>query len=119
MVGLDPQGRAEILAIVQGLHESGTTIVMVSHSMEDVAELATRIVVLDHGRVADDGTPAQVFSHGELLHRIGLDVPLPARVAADLEARGWDFAGERPLTIDELAAAIARRYRARTEGGRP
>jgi energy-coupling factor transport system ATP-binding protein len=120
MVGLDPAGRDEIREIVRGLHAGGTTVVMVSHSMEDVAELADRIVVLDHGRVVDDGTPAEVFSHGELLHRIGLDVPLPARVAADLEGRGWDFGGARPLTIDELADAIAARYRrSTTEGVRP
>ena len=61
MVGLDPQGRAEIFSIVQRLHRQGTTIIMVSHSMEDVAEAATRIVVLDHGTVVDDGTPAEVF----------------------------------------------------------
>jgi energy-coupling factor transport system ATP-binding protein len=120
MVGLDPAGRDEIREIVRGLHAGGTTVVMVSHSMEDVAELADRIVVLDHGHVVDDGTPAEVFSHGELLHRIGLDVPLPARVAADLEGRGWDFGGARPLTIDELADAIAARYRrSTTEGVRP
>lgn len=124
MVGLDPQGRREVFDIVKGLHARGTTIVMVSHSMEDVAEAATRIVVLDHGQVVDDGTPAEVFSHEELLHRIGLAVPLPARVAADLEKRGWDFGGSMPLTIDELAQAIADRLKAgspaddRAEGGR-
>ena len=114
MVGLDPQGRAEIFSIVQRLHRQGTTIIMVSHSMEDVAEAATRIVVLDHGTVVDDGTPAEVFSHGELLHRIGLDVPLPTRVAQDLTERGWDFGASMPLTIDELAQAIARQR----QGGR-
>ena len=80
---------------------------MVSHSMEDVAEAAQRIVVLDHGRIVDEGDPATVFSHTELLHRIGLDVPMPARMAADLTERGWDFGENHPLTIDDLARAIA------------
>ena len=109
MVGLDPQGRHEVFSIIRKLHTQGTTIVMVSHSMEDVAAAATRIVVLDHGTLVDDGAPREVFSHAELLHRIGLDVPLPAQVAADLTARGWDFGDEQPLTIDELALAIAQR----------
>lgn len=120
MVGLDPQGRREVFDIVKHLHANGTTIVMVSHSMEDVAEAAQRIVVLDHGRIVDEGDPATVFSHGELLHRVGLDVPLPARVAADLESRGWDFGGSHPLTIDDLADAIAaRRQRGPASAGEP
>ena len=120
MVGLDPQGRREVFDIVKHLHANGTTIVMVSHSMEDVAEAAQRIVVLDHGRIVDEGDPATVFSHGELLHRVGLDVPLPARVAADLESRGWNFGGSHPLTIDDLADAIAaRRQRGPASAGEP
>ena len=109
MVGLDPQGRREVFSIVRKLHAQGTTTVMVSHSMEDVALAAQRIVVLDHGRIIEQGTPAEVFSHGDLLRRVGLDVPLSARVAADLAQRGWDFGGKTPLTLDELADAIAAR----------
>lgn len=112
MVGLDPRGRREVFDIVKHLHAQGTTIVMVSHSMEDMAEAAQRIVVLDHGRIVDQGDPATVFSHIDLLRSVGLDVPLPAQVAADLERRGWDFGSERPLTLDDLARAIAERKRA-------
>lgn len=109
MVGLDPQGRREVLDIVKHLHQNGTTIVMVSHSMEDVAELAQRIVVLDRGCIVDQGTPAQVFSHAELLHNVGLGLPQPAQFACDLEKRGWDFGPNKPLTLDDLARAIAER----------
>lgn len=109
MVGLDPRGRDEVFSIIRKLHEQGTTIVIVSHSMEDVAAAATRIVVLDHGTIVDDGTPREVFSHVDLLRHIGLDAPLPARVAADLTTRGWNFGDLQPLTIDELALAIAQR----------
>lgn len=114
MVGLDPQGRREVFDIVKGLHASGTTIVMVSHSMEDVAEAATRVVVLDRGAIVDDGTPAEVFSHTDLIFRIGLALPLPAQTAADLQARGWDFGGQMPLTLDALAQAVAEKVK----GGR-
>ena len=113
MVGLDPRGRREVFDIVRSLHKAGTTIVMVSHSMEDVAEAAQRIVVLDHGRIVDEGAPEVVFSHSGLLHRVGLDVPLPARVANDLGKRGLDL-GCEPLTLDALADAIAARL-----GGKP
>ena len=90
MVGLDPRGRREVFDIVKSLHARGTTIVMVSHSMEDVAEAAQRIV----------------FSHATLLHDVGLDVPLPARVAYELGKRGFDV-GCEPLTLDALADAVA------------
>lgn len=113
MVGLDPRGRREVFDIVRSLHKAGTTIVMVSHSMEDVAEAAQRIVVLDHGRIVDEGAPEVVFSHSDLLHRVGLDVPLPARVANDLGKRGLDL-GCEPLMLDALADAIAARL-----GGKP
>ena len=74
--GLDPKGREEILGLISDLHrESGATIVMVSHSMDDVAALAERVIVMNHGKVAMDGTPREIFSRGEELRAIGLDVP--------------------------------------------
>ena len=63
--GLDPRGREEILGLIRDLHrDTGATIVMVSHSMDDVASLAERVIVMNHGRVAMDGTPREVFSRG-------------------------------------------------------
>lgn len=116
MVGLDPKGRREVFDIVRHLHAMGTTVVMVSHSMEDVAQAAQRIIVLDHGRIVDEGTPAEVFSHSELLHRVGLDVPMPTRVAHDLARRGLDVACE-PLTLDALADAIAAKLGGHAQAG--
>ena len=71
--GLDPRGREEILGLISDLHrESGATIVMVSHSMDDVAALAERVIVMNHGKVAMDGAPREIFSRGEeLRHRAG------------------------------------------------
>ena len=106
MVGLDPRGRREVFDIIRALHAKGNTIVMVSHSMDDVAQAAQRIVVLDHGRIVDEGTPAEVFSHAELLHKVGLDVPMSMRVAHELAQRGFTFDRD-PLTLDDLADVIA------------
>lgn len=107
MVGLDPRGRRGIFDIVKELHSLGTAIIMVTHSMDDVAEAAERVVVLDRGVVVDEGSPATVFSHGDLLHAKGLDVPRAAHVAADLAERGFALPGETPLTLEALSQAIA------------
>ncbi len=105
--GLDPQARQGVLDILRSLHGRGVTVVMVSHDMDHVAALAQHLVALAHGRVIADGTPAEVFSRAEELRRAGLDVPTAARVARDLAARGYAFAGEVPLTLDALARAVA------------
>ena len=74
--GLDPVGRYEILDMVAKLHkEAGITIILVSHSMEDVAMYVERVIVMDHGRVAFDDTPREVFSHSEELEEMGLAIP--------------------------------------------
>ena len=69
--GLDPRGRAEILSLIRGLHaESGRTIVMVSHSMDDVAHLAERVIVMDHGRISGIGTHEELLKENELYREI-------------------------------------------------
>ena len=74
--GLDPRGREEILGLIRDLHrEAGTTVVMVSHSMDDVASLAERVIVMNHGEVVMDGTPRDVFACGEELRGMEIDVP--------------------------------------------
>lgn len=115
MVGLDPRGRHEVFDIVKHLHARGTTILMVSHSMDDVAEAAQRILVLDRGRIVDEGTPRVVFSHEEGLHKRGLDIPRAAHVANRLAAQGFAFGEHRPLTLDELVDGIARELRVHAE----
>lgn len=107
MAGLDPQGRLDVMGIVRDLHADGATVLMVTHSMDDVAEHAQHVVVLDRGRVVDEGSPAEVFSHADVLAGAGLDLPQAARVARDLQARGFAFPGGLPLTVDGLARAVA------------
>ena len=88
--GLDPRGRDEILNLVRSLHEQqGITVILVSHSMEDVANYASRIVVMDHGSIILDGTPGEVFSHRAQLEQAGLSVPQVTRVMDDLAQEGW------------------------------
>ncbi len=104
--GLDPRGREEILGLIRALHtESGATIVMVSHSMEDVASLAERVIVMDHGRVVMDGAPRDVFSRGEELRSIGLDVPQAVELASRLRSRGLEIP-QGVYRMEEIRAAI-------------
>ena len=104
--GLDPRGREEILGLIKKLHEeAGTTIVMVSHSMDDVASLAERVIVMNHGKVAMDGAPRDVFSRGAQLRAIGLDVPQAVQLADRLRERGFDVP-QGVYRVEEIKAVI-------------
>ena len=87
--GLDPEGRDEIFSLLSGLHEQGMTVVLVSHSMEDIARYTERVIVLDHGKVKLDGTPADVFAEIKELEEIGLAVPEVTYIMRDLKAAGF------------------------------
>ena len=109
MAGLDPQGRQSILSMLEELRkQTGCSIIMVSHSMEDVARHADRILVMSRGEVKYVGTPQAVFSHNEELEKLGLSLPAPCRVAAMLRARGID-APEDVCTREDLEAFLLRR----------
>ncbi len=89
--GLDPEGREEILKNIKTYRASqNATIVMVSHSMSDIARLTQRILVLDDGRVVYDDTPAKVFDHAEHLLKMGLDIPEVTKVFLKLRQLGLD-----------------------------
>ena len=103
--GLDPKGRRAMLELIRGIHLSGVTVVMVSHSMDDVGKYCSRLYVLDHGRIAYEGTPAEVFLHGDALKEIGLDVPECAKLAKALREKGFDIP-EGAYSQDALAEAI-------------
>ena len=90
--GLDPRGRKELTELIRQLHEdAGNTIVMVSHSMDDIASLAQRIIVMNKGRVAMDGTPREVFSRPQELMEMHLGVPAAARLALRLREMGYSI----------------------------
>ena len=103
--GLDPAGRREMLNLIKNIHDSGTTVVMVSHSMDDVGRYCDRLFVLNRGEIAYSGTPAEVFLHDEALHEIGLDVPECAKLANRLRSAGFDMP-EGLFREDEVCAAI-------------
>ncbi len=112
--GLDPHGRDRILGIIEELHRQGTTVVMVSHSMEDVARLATRVAVLSHGKLLAEGTPREIFSRQEMMTEAGLAVPEAARLCASLRAAGIDLPADL-YTEDELYDSLLKRWK---EAGR-
>ena len=108
MAGLDPAGRKEIFALLKKLHkERGITIVFVSHSMEDVAEYAGRVIVMNQGQIVLDGKPHKVFRYEKELKQIGLGVPQATHLMHQLAECGVD-AGQDCLTVDESVAAILR-----------
>ena len=104
--GLDPAGRRSMLELIRGIHESGVTVVMVSHSMDDVGKYCQRLYVLDHGRVALQGTPAEVFLHGDELRKMGLDVPECAKLAAILREKGFEIAPDAYRAADVCAEIL-------------
>jgi energy-coupling factor transport system ATP-binding protein len=105
--GLDPAGRREMFDLIRGIHDSGVTVVMVSHSMDDVGRLCDRLFVLNKGEIAYSGTPAEVFLHESKLHAIGLDVPEGAKLARRLRDAGFDMPQDIYRTEDVCAAIIA------------
>ncbi len=90
--GLDPAGREEILSQIKSIFNEGNmTVILVSHSMEDVARLVNRLIVMNEGKVFADGTVDEVFSHGKELRSIGLNVPQVSVLIDELIARGVDI----------------------------
>ncbi|MDV4152443.1 energy-coupling factor transporter ATPase [Clostridium sp. AL.422] len=93
--GLDPKGRDDILEQIKKLHEEyKMTIVLVSHSMEDVGKLAKRIIVMNSGKVALEGTPGKVFKQVDTLEKIGLAVPQVTYLMRALKEKGFDVSDE-------------------------
>ena len=106
--GLDPKGRDEILDQIEHLHkETGMTVILVSHSMEDIARYVERIIVMNRGEKMLDGTPGKVFSHYKELEKVGLAAPQVTYVMHDLKERGFAVSPDA-TTIQEAADEIMR-----------
>ena len=112
--GLDPGGRDEIFNLIKKLHrDNNITIILSSHSMDDMAKLAQTIIVMNHGKIEFMGTPREVFtSHAARLREIGLDVPQVLELATKLRNKGFDI---RPdvLTVEEIKDEILKAMRGR------
>lgn len=104
--GLDPKGRDEILDQIKKLHEeTGITVILVSHSMEDVAKYVGRLIVLDHGRVMYDDIPKRVFRNYRELEKIGLAAPQLTYIMNALKANGFDVDTDA-ITMEEAVATV-------------
>lgn len=103
MAGLDPAARRDFLELIDRLHRDGLTVVMVSHSMDDLANCCDRIVVMNEGAVFAEGTPAQVFAHADELKSIGLGVPAAQRMALALAKAGVPLRFDGLYTVESLA----------------
>lgn len=104
--GLDPAGRAEIFGLLKKLHkENNITVIIVSHSMEDIAKYVERLIVMNNGSIVLDGKPAEIFQFEKELEKIGLGVSQAAKVIHQLRDAGALIKGEY-ITADESAEAI-------------
>lgn len=107
MAGLDPAAHRDFLELIDRLHRDGLTVVMVSHSMDDLANCCDRIVVMNEGAVFAEGTPAQVFAHADELKSIGLGVPAAQRMALALAQAGVPLRCDKLYTVEALADELA------------
>lgn len=106
--GLDPQGREQILKEIKDLHtQRGITVILVTHSMEDVARLVDRLIVMERGKVALDGAPLEVFRQAERLKELGLGVPQVTELMHELKSRGLAVNTDI-LTVEEAEEEIVR-----------
>lgn len=109
--GLDPKGRDEILDQIKKLHEeTGMTVILVSHSMEDVAKYVGRLIVLNHGRIMFDDTPEKVFRHYKELEEIGLAAPQLTYILNDLKKNGFDVDTDA-ITMQDAVETVKRALR--------
>lgn len=116
MAGLDPAARKDFLELIDRLHHEDLTVVMVSHSMDDLANCCDRIVVMNEGAVFAEGTPAQVFAHADKLRSIGLGVPAAQRMALALAKAGVPLCFDGLYTVESLADELAELLTGRSGG---
>lgn len=116
MAGLDPAARRDFLGLIDRLHRDGLTVVMVSHSMDDLANCCDRIVVMNEGAVFAEGTPAQVFAHADELKSIGLGVPAAQRMALALAKAGVPLRFDGLYTVESLADELVDLLIGRSDG---
>ena len=103
--GLDPIGRKELMTLFKKLHQDGITIVLVTHLMDDVAEFADQVYVMEKGKLVKSGKPSLVFQNVEFMEKIQLGVPKITRFAQRLADRGLSFK-QLPITIEEFKEFI-------------
>ncbi len=101
---LDPMGRKEVMDTIRQLNQEGITVIIITHFMEEAVQ-AGRVIVIHHGKIKMDGTPREVFTHVDELLELGLDVPVPAELAARLRRKGIPLEGDI-ISKEELGDAL-------------
>lgn len=114
--GLDPQGREEILTEIKNIYDSSDdlTVIIVSHSMEDIANLVDRVIVMENGKVFVDDVPRKVFSMGDELQNLGLDIPQITKLSKALEKKGYIFE-DTVLTVEQAYNDLLKQIKLRGE----
>jgi len=116
--GLDPRGRDRILSMLEELHaRENTTIVMVSHSMDDMARLATRLIVMSEGKILSSGTPREIFAQEDMMLSAGLGVPDASRLCKALREKGFDLPADL-YRMDELKDHLLRLWQVQNPVGK-
>ena len=110
VAGLDPSGRENLFSLIRSLNEAGTTIVLITHSMDDLAANAKRVIVMQKGSLVMDGTPKSIFARAEELNSMGLDVPEVSKIAALLNQKGFDVP-KGMITVEEIKDYLLKRIR--------
>ncbi|HKL13694.1 MAG TPA: energy-coupling factor transporter ATPase [Halanaerobiales bacterium] len=104
--GLDPQGREKLKALLKRLHQSyNITIILISHRMEEITQLSSRVIVMDHGKIVLNGSPREVFSHKEKLEKLSLELPEITEILFRLRERGCDIRTDI-FTVEEAVDEI-------------
>lgn len=103
--GLDPKGRQELMSLFKGLHDSGLTLVLVTHLMDDVADFADFVYVLEKGQIVSSGSPKEVFQQVDFLEEKQVGVPKITKLASNLAKRGYVF-DSFPITIEEFVEVV-------------
>lgn len=113
IAGLDPIGRYNLMELIKKLHQEGTTIIMISHNMDDLANYASRVIALKNGKVMLDGTPKEVFSQYEQIEEAGLMVPQATEIVKMLRNRGIEM-DKSIITLEELSKTLVQKIKQRT-----
>ena len=108
--GLDPQAKKNLLAEIKKLHRAGVTIIFISHAMEDIANLASRVIVLAQGKILFEGTPRKLFGQAEILEQAGLMPPPVTQLMLELRRAGFPVSTEI-ITVDEAEKEILKLQR--------
>lgn len=105
--GLDNQATNDLLKLVERVNQQGTTIIMVTHQMEQVAEYASRVIVMNEGKIIANTTPKALFNDADQLADLSLSLPIPVAIAHYLNQQGISLHDNEPLTMDQLADQLA------------